>query len=141
MIAHPPCTYIAVSGNRHYAGTKKREEGLAFVQALMNAPIDKWCIENPVSIISSRIRKPDQIIHPYMFGDPVEKKTCLWLKGLDPLTPTDIVEVPPPVVFSSGKRMSQWYYDTSCGTHSERGKVRSVTFPGFAKAMAEQWGQ
>ena len=160
MIAHPPCTYLSVSGARwmyhpddKHLPTKERRphpkfpnrrqqqtEGLQFVQALMDAPIDKIAIENPVSVISGRIRKPEQIIQPYMFGDEATKTTCLWLKNLPKLEPTNIVGKGEFVQFKSGKTMSKWYYELSRLPHKERGKARSKTFPGIAKAIAEQWG-
>ena len=140
MVAHPPCTHLSVSGARHfYRKQTEQREALDFVRTLMSAPIDRIAIENPVSIISSRIRKPDQIIHPYMFGHPVSKATCLWLKGLPPLVPTNVVE-PEWVTLSNGKRHSKWYYETSLAPHNQRGHLRSRTFQGIAIAMAEQWG-
>lgn len=147
MIAHPPCTYLSVSG-LHW--NKKRperalqtEEALAFVQKLMDAPIEKIVIENPVSCISTRIRKPDQIVEPWHFGDLATKKTCLWIKGLDNLT-LDTTEKPDLEYVSYGKnnRMQKWMYDIRCTTvkDGKRAKLASKTFPGFAKAMAQQWG-
>ena len=128
MIAHPPCTHLAVSGARWF-GTKRAEqqEALAFVWRLMTAPIDKIAIENPVSIISSRIRKPDQIIQPWMFGHGETKATCLWLKNLPKLTPTNIVE----------GRTSRVHHEPP---GPERWKNRSRTFSGIASAFADQWG-
>lgn len=141
MIAHPPCTHLAVSGARWFHEKREeQQEALDFVYQLMNAPIPKICIENPVSIISSVIRKPDQIVHPYQFGEPVSKSTCLWLKDLPKLIPTNIVE-PEWVTFPNGKRQSKWYYETSLAPHDKRGYLRSKTFKGIADAMAEQWGQ
>ena len=134
MIAHPPCTHLAVSGAKHFH--KKADlqaEALGFVQTLMEAPISRICIENPVSVISSRIRKPEQIIQPWQFGDEFQKTTCLWLKNLPPLVPTKIVSKGEFVTFESGKRMPKWYSNA-------KGKNRSKTFPGIANAMAEQWG-
>ena len=135
MIAHPPCTHLAVSGAKHFH--KKADlqvEALGFVQALMDAPIPRICIENPVSVISSRIRKPEQIIQPWQFGDEFQKTTCLWLKNLPPLIPTKIVGKGEFVTFESGKRMPKWYSNA-------KGKNRSKTFLGIAEAMAEQWGR
>lgn len=138
MIAHPPCTHLASSGARWFKDKpKEQEEALRFIEVLMNAPIPKICIENPVGVISSKIRKPDQIIQPYMFGDPYEKKTCLWLKGLPKLEVTKLVKPEPRVVFSSGKSMPAWY---NLPPSADRGMKRSITFQGFANAMAEQWG-
>jgi hypothetical protein len=151
VIAHPPCTYLTVTGNRWFNveryGEKAvkrandREEAVEFFMLFANLDhIPRVAIENPVGIISTRWRKPDQIIHPYMFGDPFEKKTCLWLKGLDPLEPTDIVEPEPRKKFASGNTMPPWYADAWHLPKEERAKLRSKTFPGIAKAIAEQWG-
>lgn len=126
-IFHPPCTHLAVSGARWFKDKiGLQEEALAFVWELMNAPIEKICIENPVSIISSRIRKPDQIIHPWQFGHPETKTTCMWLKGLRPLQPTDIVEGRESRIHRMSPSPDRW-------------KERSRTYTGIAKAMAEQW--
>lgn len=138
MIAHPPCTHLAVSGARWFKDKKQeQEEALSFVRELMDAPIEKICIENPVSIISSNIRKPDQIIQPWMFGHEVSKKTCLWLKNLTHLEPTNLVGKGEYVTFSSGKRMPAWY---NLSPGQDRWKERSRTFQGIADAMAKQWG-
>lgn len=143
-IFHPPCTYLAVSGlhwnKRDPARAAKTEEALGFVRALMSAPIERIAVENPVSCISSRIRKPDQIIQPYEFGEDASKKTCLWLKNLDLLTPTQMVA--PRLV--DGK--PRWSNQTDSGQNrlgpsEDRWKERSRTFAGVAKAMAEQWGR
>jgi site-specific DNA-cytosine methylase len=129
MIAHPPCTHLAVSGARWFKDKKKEQaEALDFVKRLMDAPIGKICIENPISIISSRIRKPDQIIQPWMFGHGETKATCLWLKGLPKLQPTNIVE---------GREQRIWKLPPGL----ERSKLRSKTYEGIANAMAEQWGK
>lgn len=156
MIAHPPCTYLAVSGARwlyNKDGSKNEErwknqaEALDFVQKLMDSPIDKIAIENPVSVISSNIRKPDQIIQPWMFGDKAQKSTCLWLKNLPLLEPTDIVDKGEFVEFTSKKgvkkKQPKWYFDAlkEAKTPSERRTLRSKTFPGMAKAIANQWGK
>ena len=140
IIAHPPCTALCVTGNRHYGGSTEREEAIKFFRLFLETPCQKVCVENPVGVISSAIRKPDQYIQPYQFGHPVTKKTGLWLKGLPLLQPTCMVQPQESVVFSSGKKMSQWFYDTSCLPQSERASARSVTFQGIANAMAEQWG-
>jgi len=127
MIAHPPCTHLAVSGARWFKEKRKeQEEALEFVRQLLNAPINKICLENPVSIISTRIRKPDQIIQPWMFGHGETKKTCLWLKNLPLLKPTNIVE---------GRENRIHKMPPS----KDRGKLRSITYTGIANAMAEQW--
>ena len=148
MIAHPPCTYLAVSGNRWLYNKdgsknidrwKNRELALDFVRELMNAPINKIAIENPVSCISSQIRKPDQIIQPYMFGDEATKTTCLWLKNLPRLIPTNIVGKGRRTYFKSGKSHPEWYADCFNKTKEERQRLRSKTFKGIAKAIAEQW--
>ncbi len=128
LIAHPPCTHLAVSGARWFKyKVKEQAEALEFIKILLNAPVPRIALENPVSIISSRIRKPDQIIQPWMFGHGETKATCLWLKGLPKLQPTDIVE---------GREGRVWKLPPS----PDRWKKRSRTFPGIAKAMALQWG-
>ena len=129
MIAHPPCTHLAVSGARYFKDKRKQQmEALAFVRDLMNAPIPYWCIENPVSVISTQIRKPDQIIQPWMFGHGEKKTTCLWLHQLPKLTPTNVVE---------GRESNILKFSPS----PDRGKLRSITYQGIADAMASQWGQ
>jgi site-specific DNA-cytosine methylase len=138
MIAHPPCTHLAVSGARWFKDKQEEQkEALEFVQMLMDAPIPRICIENPVSIISSRIRKPDQIIQPWQFGHEATKTTCLWLKGLPLLTPTNIVGKGERHITKSGKSLPKWY---NLPPSEDRWKERSRTFEGIAKAMAEQWG-
>jgi len=128
MIAHPPCTHLAVSGARWFKDkVTEQAEALDFVRKLMNADIGRICIENPVSIISSRIRKPDQTIQPWQFGHGETKRTCLWLKGLPKLVPTDIVD---------GRDQRIWKLPPS----PDRWKIRSTTFQGIADAMANQWG-
>lgn len=127
MIAHPPCQYLAVSGNRWHKDSPLREQALHFVAALMNASISKWCIENPVSVISGRIRPPDQIIEPWQFGHPETKRTCLWLHGLPPLKPTNVVKP---------TRQRIWMM----GELPDRARFRSRTYDGIAQAFAEQWG-
>ena len=141
MIAHPPCTHLAVAGARYFKNKRKeQEEALAFIRLLMDAPVHRIAIENPVGVISTRIRKPDQIIQPYMFGDSASKKTCLWLKNLPKLEPTNIVDRGEYVTFPSGKSMPKWYADAWRLPKEERAKIRSKTFQGIADAMAEQWG-
>lgn len=149
VIAHPPCTYLTVTGNRWFDEEKygdrarerkaNREAAVEFFMAFAKCNAPHVAIENPVGCMSTRWRKPDQIVHPYMFGDPFEKKTCLWLKGLEPLKPTDEVEPEPRKVFKSGNSMPAWYADAWHLPPHERAKVRSRTFPGIAKAMASQW--
>lgn len=133
MIAHPPCTHLAVSGARWFKDKQvEQAEALEFVRLLLDADIPKIALENPVSIISSRIRKPDQIIQPWQFGHDASKKTCLWLKNLPKLEPTDIIikdryanQTP------SGQN--------KLGPSADRWKLRSATYEGIAKAMVDQW--
>jgi len=128
MIAHPPCTHLAVSGARWFKDKQQEQkEALDFVRILLDAPIKHIALENPVSVISSKIRKPDQIIQPWQFGHGETKKTCLWLKNLPPLQPTNIVE---------GREQRIWKLPPS----KDRWKLRSITYQGIADAMAEQWG-
>lgn len=143
MIAHPPCTYLSVSGmhwtKRGLRDPQLTEDALDFVRLLMDAPIPRIAIENPISVISTRIGKPDQIINPYQFGHDASKKTCLWLKGLPPLQPTELVE---PRIVNGRKR---WGNQTDSGQNrlspsDDRWKIRSATYPGIAAAMADQWG-
>lgn len=139
MIAHPPCTHLAVSGAKWFDQKKsQQEEALDFVRLLLSAPVPRIALENPVSIISSRIRKPDQIIQPYEHGHEATKTTCLWLKGLPPLVPSNIVGKGARHVTKSGKSLPEWY---NLPPSADRWKLRSATFPGIAKAMAEQWGK
>ena len=139
MIAHPPCTHLAVSGARWFH-LKQREqaEALEFVRLLMDAPIPRIAIENPVSIISSKIRKPDQVIQPWQHGHEATKTTCLWLKGLPPLTPTNVVGKGARHVTRSGRSLPDWY---NLPPSPDRWKIRSATFPGIAAAMADQWSK
>ncbi len=142
MIAHPPCTYLSVSG-MHWTARGLRdpqltEDALDFVTRLMAASIPRIAVENPISVISSRIRKPDQIINPWQFGHDASKRTCLWLKNLPLLTPTDIVE---PRIVNGKKR---WANQTDSGQNrlppsEDRWKIRSETYTGIAQAMADQW--
>lgn len=128
MIAHPPCTHLAVSGARWFKDKKvEQAEALEFVRVLMDSPIPKWAIENPVSVISTRIRKPDQIIQPWQFGHGETKKTCLWLKNLPLLRPTEIVEGRENRIHMMPPGPDRW-------------KKRSLTYKGIAKAFADQWG-
>ncbi len=159
MIAHPPCTYLSVSGARWFYHPddshlpteerrphpkfpnrkQKQQEAIDFVKGLYNADIEKVCIENPVGVLSTQWQKPDQIIQPYEFGEPHAKKTCLWLKNLPKLKPTEIVE-PEYVEHKNGKRTPKWYFDALSLSPDERAKVRSKTFQGIATAMVAQWG-
>jgi len=128
MIAHPPCTHLAVSGARWFKDkVEEQKEALEFVKLLLDAPIPKIALENPISIISSKIRKPDQIVQPWQFGHGETKATCLWLKNLPKLVPTDIVDGREPKVHMLPPSADRW-------------KLRSLTYPGIAKAMADQWG-
>ena len=128
MIAHPPCTHLAVSGSRHFHRKQcEQAEALDFVRLLMAAPIDRWCIENPVSIISTAIAPPQQIIQPWWFGHGETKATCLWLKNLPRLKPTHVVSGREAKVHRMPPGPDRW-------------KERSRTFEGIAEAMGEQWG-
>lgn len=147
IIAHPPCTYLTVTGNRWFNEDKYgekaierkrlREEASEFFMAFANADCPRIAIENPVGYMGTRYRKCDQTIQPYQFGDAFEKRTCLWLKGLPHLLPTNIVQPPERQKIKGGKSMPEWY---SNAPKAERAKIRSKTFPGIARAMAEQWG-
>ena len=142
MIAHPPCTHLAVSGARWFAEGRKpwslQIEALDFVRKLLNAPINKIALENPVSVISTKIRKPNQIIQPFEYGHDVSKKTCLWLKNLPNLKPTKIVK--PDIIEKNGYKMSRHHWETFKLPSKIRGKVRSKFYTGIANAMADQWG-
>lgn len=151
LIAHPPCTHLTVACAATWP--RKRETGeqqaaAEFFMAFVNADCKKVCIENPVGYMNTYYRKPDQTIHPWMFGHQVCKRTCLWLKGLPLLWPTDVVSHGEKYtsIRRSGKRQgevystSMWYHKASYLPREERGKLRSKTFPGIARAMAEQWG-
>jgi hypothetical protein len=163
MVAHPPCTYLSVSGAKwfyHPADkdlpienrrahpkfpnrARDREEAVEFFLKLVNADIEHIAIENPVGIMSTIYRKPDQIVQPYQFGDEASKTTCLWLKNLPRLESTKIVSRGEYIEFKSGKKIPKWYSDglTKTKTAEDRRTWRSKTFPGFAKAIAEQWGK
>ena len=158
MIAFPPCTHLAVSGAKHFKqkiADGRQQAGIDFFMQMINAPIPRIAVENPIGIMSTHYDKPTQIIHPYNFGDPYSKSTCLWLKGLPKLRYRPIQNDSPQkeiefiedeslplevgkgefVTFPSGKRMAKWYNEASGNGH-----LRSKTFPGIAKAMATQWG-
>lgn len=137
IIAHPPCTYLTVAGNKHYSKRPDLyEPAVEFAKIFMDWS-DKVCIENPIGRLSSLWRKPDQIVQPWMFGDPFTKSTCLWLKGLPKLTPTNIVDKGKRHVTKSGKSLPEWY---NLPPSADRGKIRSKTFQGLADAFADQWG-
>ena len=163
MVAHPPCTYLSVSGARWYYHPddkhlptherrphprfpnrrKHQEDALEFFIKLFESDIEKIAIENPVGIVSTRYQKPDQTVHPWMFGDEASKATCLWLKNLPQITPTRIVGKGERVVLSSGKSLPKWYSDsfhTSISTEQRR-TLRSKTFQGFADAIVTQWSK
>jgi len=162
MVAHPPCTYLTVTGNKWFFHPDdkdlpinkrrphprfpnritQREEALDFFIKLMNAPIEKIAIENPIGIVSSRYRKPNQIIQPYQFGDEATKTTCLWLKNLPNLVHTNVVGKGERTIYASGKSHPKWYADaaTKSKTQQERMTLRSKTFKGIAQAIAYQWG-
>lgn len=154
IIAFPPCTYLSVVANRHYslkynsvekveARKKEREKAIEFFMQFVNAKCKRIAIENPVGIMNSIYRKPDQIIHPYFFGDNFQKRTCLWLKGLPKLQPTNMLEKPKPLFFSKGDKTKgkpiNWVEGIAGLSKEERQRARSKTFPGIAKAMAQQW--
>ena len=149
ILAFPPCTFLTVTGNRWFnvekygdkaiRRHKDRKAAIEFFMAFATADCPRIAIENPIGVMSTEYRKPDQIIHPYMFGDPERKSTCLWLKGLPPLNHTDIVE-PRIIKYKNGKGTdSPWHMETMKLPPAERSRARSKTFPGIAKAMAEQW--
>ncbi len=144
MIAFPPCTYLCSSGlhwnKRRPERAAQTEDALKFVQMLMKAPVPMIALENPIGCISSRIRKPDQIIQPWQFGHPESKSTCLWLKGLPLLKPTNVLQKP------NGGGGGRWENQTPSGQNklgpsADRWKIRSKTYQGIADAMAEQWGK
>ena len=148
IIAFPPCTYLTCTGNKWFKPEfktrfpnrqKQREEAINFFMIFANAKCKRIAVENPVGIMSTHYRKPDQYIHPYYFGDPHSKKTCLWLKGLPPLKVTKMVE-PIMYTYKNGRKDPIWHVESMGLPPKDRAKIRSKTFPGIAKAMAEQWG-
>ena len=149
IIAHPPCTYLTVAANKYYNVEKygdkakirlyERQNAIEFFMQFTGLKCPKVCIENPIGIMSTYYKKPTQIIQPFQFGHRERKATCLWLKGLPPLQPTNIVE-PDIIKHPSGKTDSRLHYETFKLPAKERSKMRSKTFEGIAKAMAEQWG-
>lgn len=145
LIAHPPCTALAVSGNRYYHQSEARKEAFNFFMKLANLPIDKIAIENPVGVVSSMWRKPDQIVQPYEFGEDASKKTCLWLKGLPPLDRLPSRRVSGRLVAWNGGIVERWSNQTDSGQNNlppskDRAAIRSKTYQGIADAMAEKWG-
>lgn len=150
ILAFPPCTYLTVTGNRWFDVVKygynaqsrwnERCIAICFFLAFAYADCERIAIENPIGCMSTYWRKPDQIVHPYYFGDPARKATCLWLKGLPKLEPTEMVE-PEIVKYKNGKGTDNpWHVDTMKLPPAERAKARSKTWPGVAKAMAQAWG-
>lgn len=146
LVCHPPCTYLCVSGLHWNVCNPERqqltEEALDFVRVLLDAPIEHICLENPVSCISTRIRRPDQIIQPYQFGEDASKTTCLWMKNLPPLKPTK--RIAGRIVEWNGKLVERWSNQTDSGQNKEppsknRQEIRSQTYQGIADAMANQW--
>ena len=151
MIAFPPCTHLAVSGAKHFAQKRadgRQQQGIDFFLKVVNADIPRIAVENPVGIMSSIYRKPDQIIQPWHFGHEAQKTTCLWLKNLPLLQHTKVVDKGSFYVTKSGKRMPSWSHDTVGENGKKLGyntteikKVRNKTFQGIADAMADQWGK
>ena len=142
IVAFPPCTHLASSGAAWFKDKRadgRQQQGIDFFNLFTNLKTSRIAIENPVGIMSTHYRKPDQIIQPYWFGDPYRKSTCLWLKGLPKLAPTKIVDMGEQVTYASGTTMPKWYADAWKLPPSERSKARSKTFPGIAAAMAAQW--
>ena len=160
MISFPPCTHLAVSGAPHFAkkiADGRQQQGIDFFMAMIKAPIEKIAVENPIGIMSKNYRLPDQIIQPYFFGDPFQKSTCLWLKNLPLLFHSESIDLFNDNVTHSDKseleyfewvdkkgvkkRQPLWYYNAfkNAKSKDERSRLRSKTFPGIAKAMAEQW--
>ena len=150
IIAFPPCTHLCVSGARHFAkkiADGRQQQGIDFFMLFANADCEKIAIENPIGIMSSKWKKPSQIIQPWQYGDKAQKTTCLWIKGLPNLVPTNIVEKGEFYISPSGKKMPSWCCDPVGENGKKLGyntaeikKLRSKTFHGIAKAMAEQWG-
>lgn len=149
IIAHPPCTFLTVTGNKWFKPEfkdrfpdrpRQREEAIKFFRDIAAADCPRIAIENPVGIMSTRWRKPDQYIHPYYFGDPHSKKTGLWLKGLPLLEKTKVVE-PEMYTYKDGRKDPIWHVESMKMPPEERTRYRSKTFPGFARAMAQQWSR
>jgi hypothetical protein len=148
ILAFPPCTYLTIAGTSHFSRkvrseeyiqnrTRLRQEAYTFFLSFFDSNCPFVAVENPVGYVNSAYRKPDQIIHPYFFGDPFLKRTCLWLRGLLPLQPTNILTKPDPVyTLKNGEKV---HWSASLPKTKDRSKVRSVTFPGIADAMANQW--
>ena len=150
MVCFPPCTHLAVSGARHFKQKildGRQQQGIDLFMSFINAPIYKIAIENPIGIMSTKYKKPNQIIQPWQFGDKAQKSTCLWLKNLPKLEPTNIVDKGEFIEFISKKgvkkKQPKWYFDAlkNAKTPAERRTLRSKTFKGMAEAMANQWGK
>jgi site-specific DNA-cytosine methylase len=140
IIAFPPCTHLARSGGRWFKEKQadgRQQQGISFFMSIVKAKCDRIAIENPVGIMSTVYRKPDQIIQPWMFGDPFEKQTCLWLNGVPHLLPTNIVTPPNRTKYGKGRSMAAW---CNLPPSKDRAMLRSKTFQGIAEAMADQWG-
>lgn len=151
MIAFPPCTHLAVSGARHFEQKIKdgrQQQGIDFFMEMINAPIKRIAVENPIGIMSGKFRKPDQIVQPHYWGEPERKPTCLWLKNLPKLTyclsdnlfETQTNVKPELITTPAGDRLSKWHYDSYKLPNEEKSKMRSKTFQSIANAMGEQWG-
>jgi hypothetical protein len=145
LVAHPPCTYLSFAAMRVWnkpGRAEKRDEAARFFMALMNAPIPRICVENPLGEMGRRYRKPDQIVHPYYFGDPFQKRTCFWLKNLPLLVPTHMLPKPEPLYICQGAKSKGKAIGWCEGMRGQgnRAHARSRTFPGIATAMADQWG-
>jgi site-specific DNA-cytosine methylase len=143
IIAFPPCTHLASSGAAWFEAKRadgRQQAAINFFMLFANHPCNRIAIENPVGIMSTQFRKPDQIIQPWQFGDAYSKRTCLWLKGLPELRHTEIVDPGEMITYKSGRTMPKWYAEAWKLSPSERSKTRSKTFPGIAQAMATQWG-
>lgn len=140
IIAFPPCTHLATSGSRWFKEKRKdgrQLEGYKFFMEFLNCSCEKLAVENPIGVMSKLYRKPDQIVHPWMFGDEFSKATCLWLRNLPSLKPTNVVDQGSFDITNGGKILPTWY---NLPPSLERAKLRSKTFEGLAKAMADQWG-
>lgn len=138
LVCHPPCTYLSFASRPLWnrpGRQKKRDEAMRFFMAVWNLPVEKMCVENPLGVPNTMFRRPDQIINPFQFGHPERKRTCLWLRGLPPLTPTNEVEPEKPDRVNHRGRGEYWHH-----RGKRDGRSRSKTFPGIAAAMADQWG-
>lgn len=151
IIAFPPCTYLTNAGSRHFSTKWNTEEQIAkrkllrkdafeFFVAIANSKCEKIVIENPVGYVNTYYKKPSQIVHPYYFGEPFKKRTCLWLKGVDKLTATNMLPKPEPIYFDKKTGKARNWVDSLSNNKGERAKIRSKTFQGIADAMADQWG-